>query len=195
VAANLLPWLPWPYIFWNHSFEIRHDQFQHGWPLTYMTTQLYEHVPDMGGMMCMPRPFRSPPIRAFRSTALALNIATAICLFAANMRFFGTWCQRSHVFRLRFSIRQMLLTTMFLCLFLASIAPGMAKLGSEDVWEVLLAFVILVPLLVVPKYVVLLSCVVPVLYLTKLLVARIAARRQRNRTQSNGGPDRRTACE
>ena len=67
------------------------DQYEHGWPFTYMSRELIRDG-DMGGLVYRPWPFfDDPPLRQFFPMWLAVDIVVALCLLALTSRAVESW--------------------------------------------------------------------------------------------------------
>jgi len=168
LAANVFPWLPWPHLYWTIGYEEEYNHFEHGWPLTYMSTELYRReVLDFGARQPIPWPFSSPPVRWNRPTALAVNAVVAICLIASTVLLCDS-SNRCGPFHFTFTRMSMLTMMLVLCAATALLIPGIRGLYIDEPIEVLLCATEVFPLFVVPKYVVVLCCVAPVIWVMKV---------------------------
>jgi hypothetical protein len=165
IAANAFAWLPWPHLWWTSEFEDEYDGFEHGWPLTYMRTGLYRgEFRGFGEKVPMPWPFSNPCVRSFRPTALAADIVVAACAISLTVLLCDC-SNQGRGFRFAFSLRSSLALIFVLCVGLALLVPGIRILGLRDVDEELLLLIsVILPLFVVPKYVVFLCCAAPLIY-------------------------------
>jgi len=114
--VNLQPRLPWWHLRWYTSW----DQYEHGWPFTYMSREQIRDG-DMGGLIYRPWPFfDDPPLRQFFPMWLAVDLVVALCLLALTSRAIESWFAVRQV-RPQFRLVSLLQVMTFACVLLALI--------------------------------------------------------------------------
>ena len=132
--VNLHPGLPWWHLRWSMSW----DQYEHGWPFTYMSRELIRDG-DMGGLMYRPWPFfDDPPLRQFFPMWLAVDIVVALCLLALTSRAVESWFAVRQI-RAQFRLVSLLKVMTLACVLLALIHIAEAYIDRDG-----LAFLALV---------------------------------------------------
>ena len=114
--VNLNPRLQW----WHLSWYCSWDQYEHGWPFTYMSRERNRDG-DMGGLAYGPWPFfDDPPLRQFSPMWLVVDIVVALCLLALTSRAVESWFGVRQV-RPQFRLASLLQVIAFACVLLALI--------------------------------------------------------------------------
>lgn len=158
--VNLNPGLPW----WHLSWYCFWDQYEHGWPFTYMSRELIRDG-DMGGLIYRPWPFfDDPPLRQFFPMWLAVDIVVALCLLRLTSRAVESWFGVNQT-RPQFRLASWLKVMTLACVLLALIHIAEGYIDRDG-----LAFLALV---LVPNALVFICACLSSVFLVKLIRAFI----------------------
>ena len=158
--VNLNPRLPW----WHLSWYCSWDQYEHGWPFTYMSRDRNRDG-DMGGLSYDPWPFfDDPPLRQFSRMWLFVDLVVALCLLALTSRAVESWFAVRQV-RLQFRLASSLKVMALACVLFALIRVLEGYSGWTDLAGI--AFVL------VPNALVFISACLSSVFLVKLTRAFI----------------------
>ena len=125
--VNLNLGLPWWHLRWYMSW----DQYEHGWPFTYMSRELIRDG-DMGGLIYRPWPFfDDPPLRQFSPMWLVVDIVVALCLLGLTSRAVESWFGVRQI-RAQFRLVSLLQVMAFACVLLALIRVLEGYIGWTD---------------------------------------------------------------